>query len=66
VPPLTEIITTTPAMSLLYESIQAVISGGMLRNGPQADVLAVTCVNKLRTFLEEDDQNCIFFISSFN
>jgi AP-3 complex subunit delta len=59
VPPLTEIITTTPAMSLLYESIQAVIAGGMLRNGSQADVLAVTCVNKLRTFLEGDDQNCI-------
>jgi len=58
VPPLTEIINTTPAMSLLYESIQAVIAGGMLATGSHADVLAVTCVNKLRTFLEETDQNC--------
>jgi len=57
IPPLTEIINTTPAMSLLYESIQAVIAGGMLSTGPQADVLATTCVNKLRTFLEESDQN---------
>jgi AP-3 complex subunit delta len=47
-------------MSLLYESIQAVISGGMLSNGPQADALATTCVNKLRTFVEESDQNRIF------
>ena len=45
-------------MSLLYESIQAVIAGGMLSTGPQADTLAITCVNKLRTFLEESDQNC--------
>ena len=45
-------------MSLLYESIQAVIAGGMLATGSHADVLAVTCVNKLRTFLEESDQNC--------
>ena len=49
-------------MSLLYESIQAVISGGMLTNGPQADVLAVNCVNKLRTFLEENDQNRILLL----
>jgi len=58
VPPLTEIINTTPAMSLLYESIQAVIAGGMLATDSHADALAVTCVNKLRTFLEENDQNC--------
>ena len=57
VPPLTEIINTTPAMSLLYEAIQAVIAGGMLGSGPHADTLAHTCVNKLRTFLEESDQN---------
>ena len=44
-------------MSLLYESIQAVIAGGML-TGSQSDTLAMTCVVKLRTFLEETDQNC--------
>jgi len=59
VPPLTEIINTTTAMSLLYEAIQAVIAGGMLAGGPHADTIANTCVNKLRTFLEESDQNCI-------
>jgi AP-3 complex subunit delta len=61
VPPLTEIINTTPAMSLLYESIQAVIAGGMLVTGAHADALAVTCVNKLRIFLEENDQNRMQF-----
>ena len=58
VPPLTEIINTTAAMSLLYEAIQAVIAGGMLSGGPHADILANTCVTKLRTFLEANDQNC--------
>ena len=58
-PPLTEIINTTPAMSLLYEAISAIISGGMLASGPQADTLAILCVNKLHTFLEESDQNRI-------
>ena len=46
-------------MSLLYEAIQGVIAGGMLSSGVQADALARTCVDKLRTFLEESDQNCI-------
>ena len=53
-------------MSLLYESIQAVVAGGMLTTGPQADSLAVTCVNKLRTFLQENDQNCISISQHFN
>ena len=63
--PLTEIINTTSAMSLLYESIQAVIAGGILTNGPQVDTLAVTCVNKLRTFLEASDPNRIVTHESF-
>lgn len=60
-PPLTEIVNTTSAMSLLYEAISAIISGGMLSSGPQADTLAVLCVNKLHTFLEESDQNRITY-----
>ncbi|GAA5914851.1 hypothetical protein JCM6882_007820 [Rhodosporidiobolus microsporus] len=56
VPPLTELIETTPAMSLLYECIQTSIVGGML-NGPEGEALATTCVEKLGSFLEDVDQN---------
>ncbi|GAA5867239.1 hypothetical protein JCM3774_002385 [Rhodotorula dairenensis] len=56
VPPLTELIETTPAMSLLYECIQTSIVGGML-NGPEGEQLARTCVEKLGNFLEDLDQN---------
>lgn len=56
VPPLTELIETTPAMSLLYECIQTSIVGGML-NGRDGEALATTCVDKLKSFLEDVDQN---------
>ncbi|GAA5878418.1 hypothetical protein JCM8547_003594 [Rhodosporidiobolus lusitaniae] len=55
-PPLTELIETTPAMSLLYECIQTSIVGGML-NGRDGEVLATTCVEKLGGFLADVDQN---------
>lgn len=55
-PPITTIIQTTPAMSLLYECIHTVIIGGML-TGPGGDELAATCVEKLATFLDDEDQN---------
>ncbi|GAA6000116.1 Apl5p [Rhodotorula paludigena] len=55
-PPLTELIETTPAMSLLYECIQTSIVGGML-SGPDGEGLARTCVGKLGSFLEDVDQN---------
>lgn len=51
-------------MSLLYECIHTVIAGGMLAttgtgsNAESANTLAATCVTKLRTFLEDPDQNC--------
>jgi len=51
-------------MSLLYECIHTVIAGGMLAttgsgsNAESANNLAATCVTKLRTFLEDADQNC--------
>lgn len=57
VPPLTELIETTPAMSLLYECIQTSIVGGML-SGREGEALAQTCVDKLKAFLEDIDQNC--------
>ncbi|KDE07304.1 hypothetical protein MVLG_02351 [Microbotryum lychnidis-dioicae p1A1 Lamole] len=56
VPPLTELIETTPAMSLLFECIQTSIVGGML-NGREGEALATTCVEKLKSFLEDVDQN---------
>ncbi|PWN48979.1 Adaptor protein complex AP-3 delta subunit [Violaceomyces palustris] len=56
VPPITTIISTTPAMSLLYECIHTVIIGGMLI-GPGGDQLATTCVEKLAHFLQDSDQN---------
>ncbi|KAL8286990.1 hypothetical protein RQP46_003996 [Phenoliferia psychrophenolica] len=56
VPPLTNLIETTPAMSLLYECIQTSIVGGML-SGRDGEVLATTCVEKLKGFLEDVDQN---------
>lgn len=55
-PPITSIISTTPAMSLLYECIHTVIIGGMLV-GAGGDDLARTCVEKLARFLEDADQN---------
>jgi AP-3 complex subunit delta-1 len=53
-PPLTHLISTTPAMSLLYECIHAVIVGNMLADNDQ---LAKVCVNKLSSFLADVDQN---------
>lgn len=54
-------IETTSAMSLLYECIQTSIVGGILggsdRNG-EGDLLAKVCVEKLKGFLIDSDQNC--------
>lgn len=61
-PPLTEIIQTTPAMSLLYECISGIIQGGILGSGEDADgreEIASLCVNKLRGMIMVDgDPNC--------
>ncbi|RUP48600.1 adaptor-related protein complex 3 delta 1 subunit, partial [Jimgerdemannia flammicorona] len=64
-PPITTLIQTTPAMSLLYECIYTVITGGFLDAATAADpnqatALAAMCVSKLRKFLEDTDQNCEF------
>ncbi|SPO26650.1 related to Adapter-related protein complex 3 delta 1 subunit [Ustilago trichophora] len=56
VPPITTIISTTPAMSLLYECIHTIIIGGMLTQ-PGGDDLAHICVEKLAAFLTDTDQN---------
>ncbi|KAI0167081.1 Adaptor protein complex AP-3 delta subunit [Hypoxylon sp. FL1284] len=56
-PPLTEIIQTTPAMSLLYECISGIIQGGILGSEEDADgreEIASLCVNKLRGMIMID------------
>ena len=55
--PITELISTTPAISLLYECVHTCIIGGMLR-GLAGDSLAKLCVSKLASFLQDSDQNC--------
>ncbi|KAJ3206165.1 AP-3 complex subunit delta-1 [Dinochytrium kinnereticum] len=68
VPPITNLIQTTQAMSLLYECIHTVICGGMISPEPsiskesnQEEVhdsaLARLCVSKLKLFVEDPDQN---------
>lgn len=54
-PPILQLIDSTSAMSLLYECINCILSGGMLEESDYE--LARMCVGKLRTFLEQTDQN---------
>ena len=56
VPPISNIITTTPAMSLMYECIHSLIVGDMLR-GDEGDALARQCIGSLARFLSDSDQN---------
>ncbi|KAK8218519.1 armadillo-type protein [Phyllosticta capitalensis] len=60
-PPLTQIIRTTPAMSLLYECINGIIQGGILEGvegTAEGEDLARLCVGKLRGMLVvEGDPN---------
>ncbi|TFK42007.1 Ap3d1 protein [Crucibulum laeve] len=55
-PPITELISTTPAISLLYECVHTCIIGGMLQ-GPSGNSLAQMCVSKLAAFIQDADQN---------
>ncbi|KAF9786882.1 adaptin N terminal region-domain-containing protein [Thelephora terrestris] len=54
--PIKDLISTTPAISLLYECVHTCIVGGMLQPH-SGDALARTCVTKLATFLQDPDQN---------
>ncbi|KAK4669446.1 AP-3 complex subunit delta [Podospora pseudopauciseta] len=50
-PPLTNLVKTTPAMSLLYECINGIIQGGILGDGEDfsaREEVASLCVSKLR------------------
>ncbi|GAO17011.1 hypothetical protein UVI_02022130 [Ustilaginoidea virens] len=56
-PPLTNIIATTPAMSLLYECINGIIQGGILGSTDDTsdtDEIATLCVTKLRGMIMID------------
>ncbi|KAI0334057.1 Ap3d1 protein [Cubamyces sp. BRFM 1775] len=55
-PPITDLISTTSAISLLYECVRTCIIGGMLQ-GYSGNALARTCVTKLAGFLQDRDQN---------
>lgn len=61
-PPLTQLIESTPAMSLLYECINGIIQGGILETAAgttEGDSIARLCVEKLRGMLMiESDPNC--------
>lgn len=55
--PLTNIIQTTSAMSLLYECINGIIQGGILDgegNFEERDEVASLCVGKLRGMIVMD------------
>ncbi|EDN95379.1 hypothetical protein SS1G_11256 [Sclerotinia sclerotiorum 1980 UF-70] len=60
-PPLTSIIRTTPAMSLLYECINGIILGGILGSSEESaggEEIATLCVSKLRgMIMVEGDPN---------
>ncbi|KAG5641635.1 hypothetical protein DXG03_004558 [Asterophora parasitica] len=55
-PPITDLISNTQAISLLYECVHTCIIGGMLQ-GTNGDSLARVCVSKLAAFIQDDDQN---------
>ena len=54
--PLTHLINSTPAKSLLYECIITVIASDL-----NSTELINMCLEKLKTFIEDPDQNCIFY-----
>ncbi|KAG6842376.1 hypothetical protein C0991_007506 [Blastosporella zonata] len=55
-PPITDLISTTQAISLLYECVHTCIIGGMLQ-GLNGNSLARLCASKLAAFIEDADQN---------
>ncbi|KAI1636904.1 AP-3 complex subunit delta [Biscogniauxia mediterranea] len=65
-PPLTEIIQTTPARSLLYECIHGIIQGGILGSGDDADgreEIALLCVTKLRDMIMVDEDANLKYVA---
>lgn len=62
-PPLTNFIRETAAMSVLYECIDGIIQGGILDDSSGGDEIANLCVSKLRgMIMVEGDPNCKEFL----
>jgi len=60
-PPITSLISSTSAISLLYECVRTCIVGGMLDpDRAEGEALARVCVEKLGGYLRDEggDQNC--------
>lgn len=60
-PPITNLISSTSAISLLYECVRTCIVGGMLDpDRAEGEALARVCVEKLGGYLRDEggDQNC--------
>lgn len=63
-PPITNLISSTSAISLLYECVRTCIVGGMLDpDRPESDALARVCVEKLGGYLRDEggDQNRVSY-----
>src|SRR5262249_42974320 len=58
VEPLTNVVNSTSAMSLLYECIQTCTLGL-----PDHPAVIRLCISKLRSFVEDPDQNRFLFFS---
>ena len=59
-PALSDVISTTNAMSLLYECIHTILASGMLTHATSVEEsykLAKICIDKLAQFLDHVDQN---------
>ncbi|KAJ5707188.1 hypothetical protein N7488_006989, partial [Penicillium malachiteum] len=64
--PLTNIIQTTTAMSLLYECINGIIQGGILdseENSQERDEVAALCVGKLRGMIVMDSDPNLKYVA---
>jgi AP-3 complex subunit delta-1 len=56
-PPLKKIIQNTRAISVVYECVNTVITGGMLDEQVGDEEIASLCIHRLQGFLEQKDQN---------
>jgi AP-3 complex subunit delta-1 len=56
-PPLKKIIQNTRAISVVYECVNTVITGGMLDSQVGDEEIASLCIQRLQGFLEQKDQN---------
>jgi AP-3 complex subunit delta-1 len=65
------IVQGTKAISLMYECIKTLITGGMIapHTSPESTsetnmMLVAACSEKLKGMIESDDMNCLLFLTS--